>query len=106
MSEPEIVAIGADAGSTTCKLVAVGRGGEVLGSRLEATQPDLEIPQWPYRTAMADVAQRHDVLLVDAVAAFRVSGAPDGLFMDVVHPSPLGASLLAQLLDSGIPAVH
>ena len=42
MSRPEVVAIGTDAGSTTCKLVAVGQGGEVLGSRLEATQPHIE----------------------------------------------------------------
>ncbi len=43
MSKPEVVAIGTDAGSTTCKLVAVGQGGEVLGSRLEATQPHIEL---------------------------------------------------------------
>jgi (R)-2-hydroxyacyl-CoA dehydratese activating ATPase len=40
MSTPS--AFGIDAGSTTCKAVAVGRDGELLASRLEPTRPRLE----------------------------------------------------------------
>ena len=40
MSGP--VAVGIDAGSTTCKLVAVGAAGEVVASRLEPASPRLE----------------------------------------------------------------
>jgi len=38
-----VAAIGIDAGSTTCKLVAVDHGGAIVGSRLEPTEPRLEI---------------------------------------------------------------
>lgn len=36
------VAVGIDAGSTTCKLVAIDAGGEVTATRLEAASPRLE----------------------------------------------------------------
>ena len=39
----EVAAIGIDAGSTTCKLVAVDRDGVIVGSRLESTEPRVEI---------------------------------------------------------------
>ena len=39
----EVVAIGIDAGSTTCKLVAVDRGGQIVGSLLEASEPRVEL---------------------------------------------------------------
>ena len=39
----EVAAIGIDAGSTTCKLVAVDRTGEIMGSRLEPTEPRVEV---------------------------------------------------------------
>ena len=39
----EVAAIGIDAGSTTCKLVAVDRDGAILGSRLEQTEPRVEV---------------------------------------------------------------
>lgn len=39
----ELAAIGIDAGSTTCKLVAIDAGGEMIGSRLEPTEPRVEI---------------------------------------------------------------
>ena len=38
-----VAAIGIDAGSTTCKLVAVDRGGAIVGSRLEQTEPRVEV---------------------------------------------------------------
>jgi predicted CoA-substrate-specific enzyme activase len=38
-----IAAIGIDAGSTTCKLVAVDPAGRLVGSRLEATEPRIEL---------------------------------------------------------------
>ncbi|MBW2277754.1 MAG: 2-hydroxyglutaryl-CoA dehydratase [Deltaproteobacteria bacterium] len=43
MSRSEVAAIGIDAGSTTCKLVAVDRGGELLQSDLEEAQPQTEL---------------------------------------------------------------
>jgi predicted CoA-substrate-specific enzyme activase len=39
----KIVAVGIDAGSTTCKLAAVDAAGELITSRLEATQPRIEL---------------------------------------------------------------
>ena len=38
-----VAAIGIDAGSTTCKLVAVDERGALVGSRLEPTEPRVEI---------------------------------------------------------------
>lgn len=38
-----VAAIGIDAGSTTCKLVAVDREGAIVGSRLEPTEPRVEL---------------------------------------------------------------
>jgi predicted CoA-substrate-specific enzyme activase len=38
-----VAAIGIDAGSTTCKLVAVDREGAIVGSRLEQTEPRIEV---------------------------------------------------------------
>lgn len=39
----QIAAIGIDAGSTTCKLVAVERDGAIAGSLLEVTEPRVEL---------------------------------------------------------------
>ncbi len=39
----KVAAIGVDAGSTTCKLVAVDANGAIVGSRLEPTEPRVEI---------------------------------------------------------------
>ena len=39
----EVSAIGIDAGSTTCKLVAVDGAGAIVGSRLEPTEPRVEV---------------------------------------------------------------
>ena len=39
----EVAAIGIDAGSTTCKLVAVDAQGEIVGWSLEPTQPRVEL---------------------------------------------------------------
>ena len=39
----EVVAIGIDAGSTTCKIVAIDRSGEIAGSSLEPTEPRVEL---------------------------------------------------------------
>lgn len=39
----QIAAIGIDAGSTTCKLVAVERDGSIAGSLLEVTEPRVEL---------------------------------------------------------------
>ncbi len=38
-----VAAIGIDAGSTTCKLVAVDGEGRIVGSRLEPTEPRVEV---------------------------------------------------------------
>ena len=38
-----VAAIGIDAGSTTCKLVAVDLAGAIVGSRLEQTEPRVEV---------------------------------------------------------------
>jgi len=42
VSRSEVAAIGIDAGSTTCKLVAVDADGKLLASRLETAQPQTE----------------------------------------------------------------
>ncbi|TNF63380.1 MAG: hypothetical protein EP303_02750 [Deltaproteobacteria bacterium] len=39
----QVVAIGIDAGSTTCKLVAVDHDGAIVGSLLEPTEPRVEV---------------------------------------------------------------
>ena len=39
----QVAAIGIDAGSTTCKLVAVDDDGAIVGSRLEPTEPRVEV---------------------------------------------------------------
>ena len=39
----QVAAIGVDAGSTTCKLVAVGTDGAIVGSLLEPTEPRVEL---------------------------------------------------------------
>lgn len=39
----EVLAIGIDAGSTTCKLVAIDSDGAIIGSRLEPTEPRVEV---------------------------------------------------------------
>ncbi|MFZ1863926.1 MAG: acyl-CoA dehydratase activase [Polyangiales bacterium] len=39
----QVAAIGVDAGSTTCKLVAVGPDGAIVGSLLEPTEPRVEL---------------------------------------------------------------
>ncbi len=39
----EVASIGIDAGSTTCKLVAIDTHGAIVGSRLEPTEPRVEI---------------------------------------------------------------
>jgi predicted CoA-substrate-specific enzyme activase len=43
VSRSEVAAIGIDAGSTTCKLVAVNRRGGLLASSLEETEPQTEL---------------------------------------------------------------
>ena len=43
MSEGPIAGIGVDAGSTTCKLVAVGAAGEIVAWRLEPATPRMEV---------------------------------------------------------------
>lgn len=39
----QVAAIGIDAGSTTCKLVAVDEGGAMVSSRIEPTEPRVEV---------------------------------------------------------------
>jgi predicted CoA-substrate-specific enzyme activase len=39
----QVAAIGIDAGSTTCKLVAVDQGGAIVGHLLEPTEPRVEV---------------------------------------------------------------
>jgi len=39
----QVTAIGIDAGSTTCKLVAIGPDGAIVGSLLEPTEPRVEL---------------------------------------------------------------
>lgn len=49
-----VSSIGIDAGSTTCKLVAIGRDGAIVGSRLEPTEPRVEIQVQRLLAALRD----------------------------------------------------
>jgi len=50
----KVAAIGIDAGSTTCKLVAVDGDGAIVGSRLEPTEPRVEIQVQRLLAALRD----------------------------------------------------
>jgi hypothetical protein len=77
------------------------RGGGVVFV-LPANRDDIEPrgpePAWaPYRTVLRDAAARHDAPLVDVPRAFRDSGAGvEALFLDKMHPTPLGHRVMAE----------
>jgi predicted CoA-substrate-specific enzyme activase len=50
----EVTAIGIDAGSTTCKLVAIDSNGAIVGSALEPTEPRVEIQVQRMLAALRD----------------------------------------------------
>jgi predicted CoA-substrate-specific enzyme activase len=59
------VAVGIDAGSTTCKLVAVDPGGEVMAARLEPASPRLEEQAAQMLDSLvADLGGAHDLPVV------------------------------------------
>ncbi len=76
------------------------RGGGVVFLLLpnrEDVEPLSGDPAWaPYRRVMREVAARWGAPLVDAPAAFRASGrSADALFLDQMHPTPIGHARLA-----------
>ncbi len=81
---------------------------------LLANRDDVDLrppePAWaPYRAVMRDAAARFGAPLVDVPAAFQASGrSADALFLDKMHPSELGHSLVGAavadaLADTGWP---
>lgn len=50
--------MGIDAGSTTCKIVAVDRRGEIVGSLLEPTEPRVEVQA---RRMLDEIRAKHEV---------------------------------------------
>ncbi len=77
------------------------RGGGVV-FLLPANRDDLDPrgtePAWePYRAVLRDAAARHDAPLVDVPRAFRESGdGVEALFLDKMHPTPLGHRRMAE----------
>lgn len=83
-------------------------GGEVAFLML-ANVEDLERPgrSWawdPYREAMRAVAARHGAVLVEVPGLWRQSGKGRRLLLDEMHPSELGAQVIAEGLGAALDA--
>lgn len=77
----------------------------VLPSR-EDIDPLSAGPGWEvYRNVMRETAKRHNVPVVEAPEAFKASGhTADDLFLDLMHPTPLGHALLADTVAASLTA--
>lgn len=101
-----------DIGSYTANLDAMcarmaDRGGGVLFLVLpnrEDVEPLSHDPAWaPYRRAMREVAARWGAAIAEAPPAFQASGrSADALFLDQMHPTPLGHEILAQVVAAAL----
>jgi hypothetical protein len=83
------------------------RGGGVVFLMLanrEDVEPLSDDPAWgPYRAVMRGVAARWGASIADAPAAFRASGrSADALFLDQMHPTPLGHGLIADAVEAAL----
>ncbi len=68
-------------------------------------EPDEVLPWFPYREAAATWAGQKGVGVVDLPAAFAAApGDPQALFIDNMHPSRMGAKVMAQALAAHVRA--
>ncbi|GDX83592.1 hypothetical protein LBMAG42_54030 [Deltaproteobacteria bacterium] len=83
-----------------CHIMAARGGGVVfvLLANREDLSPVSADPAWaPYRDVMRGAATRCQSPLVDVPAAYRASGkSADALFLDLMHPTARGHSVLAE----------
>ncbi|MDP2307185.1 MAG: SGNH/GDSL hydrolase family protein [Pseudomonadota bacterium] len=103
-----------DIGSYAANLEAMcarmyARGGGVvflLLANREDVEPLSHDPAWaPYRQVMREVAARWGAALAEAPPAFQASGrSADALFLDQMHPTPLGHRILASAVDEALTA--
>ncbi len=85
------------------------RGGGVVFLVLpnrEDVEPLSHDPAWaPYRQAMREAAARWGAAIAEAPPAFRASGrSADALFLDQMHPTPLGHRILADVVGDALAA--
>jgi lysophospholipase L1-like esterase len=75
----------------------------VLANR-EDVEPLSADPAWePYRDVMRGVASRWGAPIAEAPTAFRASGrSADALFLDQMHPTPLGHTLMADVVEAAL----
>ncbi|MFT5587784.1 MAG: lysophospholipase L1-like esterase, partial [Cognaticolwellia sp.] len=72
---------------------------------METPTVDQVLPWHPYRTAQAEWVAQHDLLQVDLPSAFLASGfRGQELFIDHMHPSVLGAWVMATAVAESIVA--
>jgi hypothetical protein len=91
-----MVAMSRDAGAQPVLLM--------LAAQAEVVRRDGKgVPSEDYRAAMRRVAESESVLLADGPSRFLSFPTADGMFLDPVHPGPLGATILALLLDETVP---
>ena len=89
---------------TLCEMMSSRQGGVVYV--LLANREDVRAlghdPAWgPYRDAMREAARRCRAPLVDLPAAFAATGkSADALFLDLMHPTPLGHQVMADAVEA------
>ena len=87
----EMVRMSRDAGATPVLLALPLRGG------------DDGVRDPSYDAAMREVAREAGVSLLETAATFAPVAHLPGVFLDAVHPGPVGAERLAALLDASLP---
>lgn len=85
------------------------RGGGVVFLVLpnrEDVEPISGDPAWePFRRVMRETAARWGAPVAEAPAAFKASGrSADALFLDQMHPTPIGHRLLAEVVGAALRA--
>jgi hypothetical protein len=77
----------------------------VLANR-EDVEPLSADPAWaPYRRVMRETAARWGAAIAEAPSAFQASGrSADALFLDQMHPTPLGHQILADAVGAALAA--
>lgn len=77
----------------------------VLANR-EDVEPLSHDPAWaPYRRVMRETAARWGAAIAEAPSAFQASGrSADALFLDQMHPTPLGHRILADVVGAALAA--
>lgn len=91
---------------TFCERMARRDGGVafvVLPNR-EDVEPRSHDPAWgPYRDVMRATAARWSAPIIEGPRAFQASGrSADALFLDQMHPTPLGHTVLAEAVGAAL----